>query len=145
MILGFVGSAKGNACVAGSAYKLAIRRHRLYIGDCLANRYGNDVTSLERDHYPTFPFHQGSHRTRSVIRRQHAIKSVRSAAALQMSQHHAASFFAAKFFEFSLTMSADSTKPRRMLVVTTVLVNQFMPRFTRSFCSNASRPVSSVV
>src|SRR2546422_9831886 len=84
MILRFVGSAKGNACIASGAYKLAIRRHGLNIGDCLANRNGDDITSLERHHRSAFSIHQGPHGTRSVIRCQHPIESVGSATALQM-------------------------------------------------------------
>ena len=69
----------------------------------------------------------------AIVRRQHAIKSVRSAATLQVAEHHTTRLFAGKRFEFSLTIGANAAEARRVMAVARVLVNQIVSGFNCAF------------
>ena len=70
----------------------------------------DDCSGLQRDHFSHLPVCQSANSTRAEIRSEHSVKSVRTAAALKMSENDAARFFAGHFFDFLANVIADSAQ-----------------------------------
>src|SRR5688572_9325235 len=117
MITGLVRRAKGNAGVARGPHEL--------------NR--DHVASLQGHHYAGVATGQRAHGARAKVRRQHAVKRVRTSTTLKMTQDHAARLPSRTFFEIALQVLADAAEPGCTRTITLVLINQLVPDFDGPF------------
>src|SRR5215813_2667088 len=122
----FVGRSKRNPGVPCCPYQLTIGRHRLGVRNCFRKRHRDYVGGLKRDHYTSFTSSQNSYSASTEIGRQHAIKSIRPAAPLQVAQYHAANLSTGQSLELHPAIYTDSTKTRRMICITLVLIDSFV-------------------
>ena len=88
---------------------------------------------MERDHPPMLAAHERAHGARAVVGREHAIKGVRRAAALQMAEHDAARLFAGQLFDARRDAHADAAEARRVLAVAGILIDFETARLLRAF------------
>src|SRR5215212_8418031 len=95
--LSFFWSSERDPDVAGGAKQLTINRDRFYICAGFGKRYGHDGACLQRYHLSGLSVCQRPYGTRTKIRSQHTVESVRASAALEMTEHDASRFFPSHF------------------------------------------------
>src|ERR1043165_2285751 len=124
MIIGFVGSAKGNSSITRRPHELPIRGHSLDVLDRFRQGYGNDVACLQCHPYAVFSVRQRTHGARTEVRGQHPVESVWPSAALQVAQNDATRLASGRFLQIALQVLADAAQTWCMQCVALVLVDQ---------------------